>query len=76
VCGGQAQRQGRREQCCWKHSPRFSPAIVCVCVKRGGGIDSPGIFSPISGAAYASGAEKENVRVAAYAGQPCMNMNS
>jgi hypothetical protein len=45
-----------------------SPAIVCVCVERGG-IDSPGIFSLISRVAFesrmhASGTEKENVSAA------------
>ena len=46
-----------------------SPAIVCVCVERGG-IDSPGIFSPISRVMHAfrnRKGERLNVSVAAYA---------
>jgi hypothetical protein len=56
-----------------------SPAIVCVCVERGG-IDSPGIFSLISRVAFesrmhASGTEKENVSAACCIVHASMIMN-
>jgi hypothetical protein len=36
VCGGQPERQGRRSSAAGSIA-LDSPAIVCVCVKRGGG---------------------------------------